>query len=116
MTITRIEPFDRASMAVIHGGTAYFAGQVADDPVPDITAQTTQILAQLDAILAKAGSSKERLLSVTTWLADIRYYDAMNLVWDAWVVPGSAPARATVEAKLAGPEYLIEIGAIAAVG
>jgi len=114
MTIKRFNTGPRMSQAVKHGETVYLAGQVAADPKPSVTEQTKQILAQIDDLLKQAGSDKSKLLSATIWLADIRAFGEMNAVWDAWVSPGNTPARATVEAKLAGPQYLVEIGIIAA--
>jgi len=114
MTIKRFNTGPRMSQAVKHGETIYLAGQVAADPKPSVTEQTKQVLAQIDELLRLAGSDKSKLLSATIWLADIRTFGDMNAVWDAWVSPGNTPARATVEAKLAGPQYLVEIGIIAA--
>ncbi len=114
MSITRIKPGSRLSHAVVHGDTIYIAGTVARDTAADAAGQTRQILARIDEVLAEAGSDKSRLLSATVWLADVASYDEMNSVWDAWVSPGAPPARACVEAKLAGPEYKVEIAAIAA--
>jgi enamine deaminase RidA (YjgF/YER057c/UK114 family) len=115
MSIKRLKAGPRMSQAVIHGSTVYLAGQVASDPVPDVKKQTQQILAEIDALLAAAGTDKTKLLSANIWLADIRTFADMNSVWDGWVSPGNTPARATVEAKLAGPQYLVEIGVIAAI-
>lgn len=117
MTIERRHVGKRLSDLVIHRvtGTAYLAGQVAGDPSADITGQTQQILAQIDALLFEAGSDKTRILSATIYLPDMGDYAAMNAVWEQWVVPGQTPARATVEARLAAPEYRIEIQVIAAV-
>ena len=112
--IERIEPGPRMSKAVVHNGTIYTAGQVADDPDADAAGQTQQILAKIDGILAAAGSHKSRVLYATVWLADMASYDAMNAAWDAWISPENAPARATVEARLAGPRYQVEIAVIAA--
>lgn len=113
MSIQRLKVGKRMSQAVIHGDTVYLAGQVADDTSADAAGQTREVLAKIDALLAEAGTSKDKLLSCTVWLPDIGDYDAINSVWDAWVVQGSTPARACVESKLAG-DYRIEIGAIAA--
>ena len=112
--IKRLKVGARMSQAVIHGETVYLAGQVADDTSADPAGQTRQILAKIDALLAEAGTSKDKLLQATVWLADVNDYDAINVVWDAWVAPGAPPARACIGAPLAGPEYRIEIGAIAA--
>lgn len=104
------------SQAVVHGGVAYLAGIVADDLVPSVEGQTRQILAKIDRLLAAVGSDKTRILKANIWLSDIRRFDEMNAVWDGWIVPGHPPARATVEARLAGAGYLIEIMVEAAVG
>ncbi len=116
MTIKRINPGKRMSEAVINNGVVYVAGQVADQPKgADTAAQTGQVLAAIDAILAEAGTDKSKLLAATIYLTDISNFAAMNAQWDAWVSPGNPPARATVEAKLASPEYLVEIVVTAAV-
>src|SRR5438034_519742 len=95
-------------------GPAYPAGQAADDPTADVAGQTRQVLALIDGLLAEAGSDKTKLLSATIYLPDIGDFAAMNAVWEQWVVPGQTPARATVEAKLAAPEYRVEIQVVAA--
>jgi enamine deaminase RidA (YjgF/YER057c/UK114 family) len=102
------------SQAVVHGDTIYIAGQVAADTTADVAGQTRQILGKIESLLREAGSDKSKLLSANIWLADVASFDAMNTVWDAWVAPGSPPARATVGSPLAGPQFLIEIAAIAA--
>ena len=114
MTIQRFDTGPRMSQAVVHGNTVYLAGQVADQPAGDVTGQTAAVLKQIDDLLHRCGSSKDRILSTTIYLADIRTFAAMNKAWDAWVAASHCPARATVEAKLAGPEYLVEIAVIAA--
>ena len=111
--ITRIQSNHRMSEAVIHGDTIYLAGQVGEAG-EDVTAQTRTVLAEIDALLAEAGSSKSKILSATIWLADIADFGAMNAVWDAWVDQANPPARATSEGKLASPDYLVEIIVIAA--
>jgi enamine deaminase RidA (YjgF/YER057c/UK114 family) len=116
MPIERLGAGARMSQAVIHGETVYLAGQVADDPTPSVTVQTQQVLAKIDALLKSAGSDKSRILSANIWLADIGGFAEMNAVWDKWVAPGHTPARATVEAALARPDYLVEIMVIAARG
>lgn len=116
MAIERIGTGARMSQAVIHGDTVYLAGQVADDPTPSVAEQTRQVLAKIDALLKSAGSDKSRLLSANVWLADIGRFAEMNEVWDKWVAPGHTPARATVEAALAAPKYLVEIMVVAARG
>ncbi len=114
MSIKRIGVGPRMSQAVIHGDTVYLAGQVAGNPVPSVEKQTRQILAQIDKLLKQAGTSKAKLLKANIWLSDIRTFDEMNKVWDTWVSQGNTPARATVEARLAGPQYLVEIMVTAA--
>ena len=115
MTITRIESGARMSEAVIHGGKVYLSGVVAEQGT-SVTEQTRDILAQIDALLAQAGSDKTRLLKANIWLTDIATIGEMNTVWDTWVVAGSTPVRATVEAKLAQPQWNVEIMVEAAVG
>ena len=104
----------RMSQLVIHGDTVYIAGQVAQDPTQDVADQMRQILERIDSLLAQAGSNKSHVLSATIWLADVAAYHAINRVWDAWIDPANPPARACVESKLAGAEYLVEIAAVAA--
>jgi len=113
--VERYSSKPRMSGAVVHNGTVYLAGQVGEDRDADITTQTKQTLARIEKLLAEAGSDKSKLLSVNIWLTDMRHFDAMNAVWDAWVPEGCAPARATVGAPLATTGFLIEIGVIAAV-
>ncbi|MBX5462400.1 MAG: RidA family protein [Steroidobacteraceae bacterium] len=116
MTIKRLEVGPRMSQAVIHNGTVYVAGQVAPNPKgASVKGQTEQILRQIDTLLAAAGTDKSKLLSANIWLADMSTFGEMNAAWDAWVAPGNTPARATVEAKLASPDYKVEIAAICAV-
>jgi enamine deaminase RidA (YjgF/YER057c/UK114 family) len=109
MTIQRYEVGPRMSQAVVHRGIAYLAGIIADQPVPSVTEQTQQILDKIDKLLASVGSDKTKLLKANIWLADIRRFDEMNAVWDAWVAKDNPPARATVEARLARPGNLVEI-------
>lgn len=114
-SITRLDPGPRMSQAVIHNGTVYLAGQVAlGAEGQPVTKQTEAILGRIDALLAKAGSDKTKLLSATIWLADMSTFGEMNAVWDAWVAQGATPARATVESKLAAPQFTVEIAVIAA--
>ena len=116
MTIQRLHVGKRVSAMVVHrgAGTVYLAGQVADDPKADLATQTRQVLAAIDRLLAEAGSDKTKLLSATIFLPSMADFAAMNAVWEAWVPQGHTPARATVEAKLASPDYKVEIQAIAA--
>jgi len=115
MTITRIGVGARMSKAVVHNDTVYLAGQVADKTAgKSVAEQTQEIVGMIDALLAEAGSDKSKMLSATIYLADIKTFPEMNGVWDTWIVPGHTPARATVEAKLAAPQYTVEIAVIAA--
>jgi enamine deaminase RidA (YjgF/YER057c/UK114 family) len=115
MTIQRLNPGKRLSDATIHGGVIYLAGQVPEDASLPVREQTRSVLAQIDALLAKAGSDKTRILSATIYLASMGDFAAMNEVWDGWVgTDRQSPARATVEARLASPEDKVEIQAIAA--
>lgn len=115
MTIQRIQTNKRMSQAVIHGDTIYLAGQVAlDRPGASFGDQTRNVLDRIDALLKEVGSDKSKLLSATIWLSDMRGFEEMNAVWDAWLPEGAAPARATVEAKLATPQFTVEIGIVAA--
>ncbi len=113
MTIKRHQVGPRMSQAVVHGNTVYLAGQVSGEAAT-ARDQTAQILRKIDELLAAVGSHKSRLLSATVYLANMAYYAEMNEVWDAWVDPQNTPARATVEARLAAPRYLVEISVVAA--
>jgi enamine deaminase RidA (YjgF/YER057c/UK114 family) len=114
MKIERHETGPRMSKAVIHGDTVYLAGIVADNPKgKSIAEQTSNILSQIDGFLAMAGTNKTKLLSANIWIIDMAHFAEMNTVWDAWVSPGNTPARATVEAKLASPDYKVEIMVVA---
>ncbi|MET0259001.1 MAG: RidA family protein [Methylobacterium sp.] len=114
MSIRRIEPGRRMSAAVVHGNTVYLAGQVGE-PGDDVTAQTKTVLAEIDRLLAEAGTDKSKILQATIWLSDMADFGAMNAVWDAWVDPANPPARATGESKLAAPDYRVEIIVVAAI-
>jgi enamine deaminase RidA (YjgF/YER057c/UK114 family) len=115
MSIERIGAGPRMSKAVAHGNTVYLAGQVADQTKgKSVGEQTAEILAIIDQLLAQAGTDKTQILSATIWLTDMATFAEMNSKWDAWVVQGSTPARATVQAQLAAPEYKVEIAVIAA--
>jgi len=114
MSVTRHESGPILSLAVEHGNTVYLAGIVPKNLQNDIKGQTAEVLAEIDRLLAKAGTGKSRLLSANIWLTDIRNRAAMNEVWTAWVDPKNLPARACVEAKLADPACLVEIMVTAA--
>jgi enamine deaminase RidA (YjgF/YER057c/UK114 family) len=116
MTITRIGVGPRMSAAVVHGGKVYLAGFVAEKTVgKNVTEQTAEILAMIDATLKEAGSDKTKILKTNIWLTDIKTFAQMNAAWDAWVPPGHTPARATVESKLAAPGLDVEIMVEAAI-
>ncbi len=114
MTIRRLAEEARLSGAVAHGGLVWLAGQVADDASLDTEGQTADILAQIDALLAEAGTDKTRLLSVTVVLADITEAPAMNRAWDRWLATGHKPARMTIQAALVDPAWRVEITGVAA--
>ena len=115
MKIERHETGPRMSKAVIHGDTVYLAGIVADSPKgKSVAEQTKNILSQIDGFLALAGTDKTKLLSANIWITDMANFAEMNSVWDSWVSPGNTPARATVDAKLASPDYKVEIMVVAA--
>jgi len=110
MKIERKEVGARMSQIVIHGDTVFLAGIVAHaNKGKSVTEQTREILATIDNYLAQAGSDKAKLLSANIWITDMGKFAEMNAVWDAWVTPGQTPARACVEAKLASPDYHVEI-------
>jgi enamine deaminase RidA (YjgF/YER057c/UK114 family) len=113
MMIERYATTPRMSQAVAGGGFVFLSGQVAANPTPSVKEQTDQILQRIDHLLAAAGSNREHILSASVWLADISQFAEFNSVWDAWVAKDHSPARATVEARLAAPEYLVEIAVIA---
>lgn len=113
--IQRFDVGPRMSEMAIHQGVAYLAGQVAEDGSQDIAGQTRQVLAAIDSLLSRAGSDKSRILRAQIFLKDLTDFAAMNEVWEAWVVPGQTPPRATVQAHLARPQWKIEIVVTAAV-
>jgi enamine deaminase RidA (YjgF/YER057c/UK114 family) len=115
MTIQRFEVGPRMSQVVIHGDTVYLAGIVANTTAGEsVTKQTQEILSIIDGHLAKAGTDKSKLLTATIYLPDMKTFPDMNAAWDAWISAGNTPARATVEAKLAAPQYGVEIMVTAA--
>ena len=106
----RLDAGPRMSSAIIHDGRVFLAGQVADrSRGRSVREQTAEVLQQIENLLKQAGSDRTKILTANIWLSDISTFGEMNAVWDAWVVPGRTPARATVEAKLAAPEYKVEI-------
>ncbi len=114
MSIRRIEPGPRMSKAVVHGDTVYLAGQVGA-PGASVSDQTKVVLAEVERLLKEVGSDKTKILQAIIWLADMKDFAEMNAVWDAWVEPGHAPARAIGEAALATPEHKVEIIVTAAI-
>lgn len=114
-SINRIDVGPRMSEAVTLGNRIYCSGMIPEDTSLDIIGQVQQALAEIDSLLAKGGSDKSKILTATIWLSDISDFAAMNRVWDAWVVPGHAPARATVEARLNDPDMKVEIMVVAAI-
>ena len=113
--VQRFDVGARLSEMAVHNGVAYLAGQVANDGTLDITGQTAQVLAQIDALLARAGTDKSKILMCQIFIADLADFPGMNAVWEEWVASGNAPPRATVEAKLAKPEWRVEMVVTAAV-
>ncbi|HXZ21523.1 MAG TPA: RidA family protein [Pseudolabrys sp.] len=115
MKVERKEIGSRMSQIVIHGDTVYLAGIVAHaNKGKSVTEQTREILSTIDGRLKQAGTDKSKLLSANIWIADMANFAEMNAVWDTWVSPGNTPARATVEARLAAPDYKVEIMVVAA--
>ena len=115
MTVERKEVGARMSQIVIHGDMVYLAGIVAHaNKGKSMTEQTREILATIDNYLAQAGTDKSKLLRANLWITDMANFAEMNAVWDAWVSPGNTPARACVEAKLASPDYKVEVMVVAA--
>ncbi|HEX3116824.1 MAG TPA: RidA family protein [Bradyrhizobium sp.] len=115
MTIQRFDTGPRMSQVVIHGDTIFLAGIVASNAGgQSVTRQTQDVLSIIDGHLAKAGSDKSKLLTATIYLTDMKTFAEMNAVWDGWVSAGNTPARATVEARLASPQYNVEIMVTAA--
>lgn len=112
--VTRLHIGPRLSEVAIFNGTVYLAGQIAEQTKADAFGQTQAVLGHVDRLLAEAGSDKRHILLATVYLSNIKHYADMNRAWDAWVEPGATPPRATVEAKLARPEYLVEVQIVAA--
>ena len=113
MAVIRHHVGKRLSEIAVHNGTVYLAGQIAEDADQDITGQTREVLGHIDRLLAEVNSDKSHLLSVQIYISDMVHFAGMNAVWEKWIAPGQAPARATVEAKLANPAYKVEIMCIA---
>ncbi len=114
VTLQRFDVGSRLSEMAVHNGVAYLAGQVAGDANQDISGQTRQVLAAIDALLTRAGSDKSRILMCQIFIADLADFAAMNAVWESWVAPGHTPPRATVQAALAKPQWKVEMVVTAA--
>ncbi len=114
-TIQRVNVEKRLSDMAVYNGVAYLAGQVPEDASLDITGQTEQVLGIIDGLLEQAGTNKSRILMAQIFVANMAEFDGMNKAWDAWVADGNAPPRATVEARLANPNFKVEIVVMAAV-
>ena len=112
--IQRFDVGTRLSEMAIHNGVVYLAGQIAEDATQGIAGQTQQVLGEIDALLARAGTDKSKILRAEIFIKDLQDFEAMNRMWDAWVPEGNAPPRATVQANLARPAWLIEIVVTAA--
>ncbi len=114
MEIKRLHVGKRLSEVAIHNGTVYLAGQIAEETSADIEGQTREVLGHVDRLLAESGSDKTCILSCQIYIKDLADFDGMNEEWDAWVPSGHTPPRATVEARLANPQVLVEIVIVAA--
>ena len=113
--VQRFDVGTRLSEMAVHNGVAYLAGQVPADGSQDIIGQTQQVLAAIDALLARAGTDKRNLLRVEIFLKDLADFPGMNAVWEAWLPAGHAPPRATVQATLARPDWRVEMVVTAAI-
>jgi len=114
--IVRIATNERASRAVIYNGIVFVGGQVADYRSQSIGGQTRQAIAKVDKFLSDAGTDKSRLLYAQIWMKDIANdFAGMNEAWEAWIVPNTAPARATAQCEMGAADVLVEIIVIAAV-
>ncbi len=112
--VQRFDVGARLSEMAVHNGVCYLAGQVAADGSQDITGQTRQVLAQIDSLLARAGTDKSKILMCQIFITDLADFPGLNAVWEQWVAPGNAPPRATVKAQLAKPEWRVEMVVTAA--
>ena len=114
-TIKRVNVAKRLSDMAVFNNVAYLAGQVADDVSQDVTGQTAQVLVTIDKLLAEAGTDRTRILMAQIFVANMKEFDGMNKAWDVWVADGNSPPRATIEARLASPDYKVEIVVTAAI-
>ena len=115
MSVTRLDVAPRLSQAVVANGFVTTAGVVPDDATPDVVGQTRQVLAKIEDLLTRAGTDKSKLVSATIYLPALADFAGMNSVWDGWVLPGQAPARACVIAQLVNPAWRVEIQVTAAI-
>ncbi len=113
MQIVRHEANAVYAKAVEANGFVFTAGIVPSRLDADAKAQAAEVLAEIDRLLALAGTSRSKIVFANLWLADVRHREAVNEAWSAWMGGRDAPARATVEAKLVDPRMLVEIGVIA---
>ena len=113
--IIRHDRNHRRSRAVVHGNTLYIGGQIGTDLDGDITVQTQQALAQVDKLLAEAGTDRSKVLSVVLWIKSMDDFAAMNAVWDAWIDTDNPPTRCCGQVEMANPRILFEITAVAAI-
>ena len=112
--IERLHVGPRLSEAAIFNGVVYLAGQIAENTKADAFGQTQEVLGHVARLLAEAGSDKRHILSATVYLSNMKYFADMNRAWDDWVEPGDTPPRATIEARLAKSDYLVEVQVVAA--
>jgi enamine deaminase RidA (YjgF/YER057c/UK114 family) len=110
--VQRIGVGPHLSHIATHNGIVHLSGVVS--PGKSVREQTRNVLAGIDELLQSAGSDKSKILSATVWLTDMRHFDEMNRVWDRWVSPGNAPARACIEAKLSLLDFSVAIAVTAA--
>jgi enamine deaminase RidA (YjgF/YER057c/UK114 family) len=111
--IERIDPTPadgaRKSQCVVHNDMIFLSGIHATDTSGDIQQQTRDVLARIDSLLAAAGSNQQSIFVAHVWLKDMRYFGAMNAVWNAWADPASPPARTCVSGELYRPDVLLEV-------
>lgn len=113
--IQKFDSNDTLSEIAVHNGVAYLAGQVPDDDSLDIVGQSKQVFANIDKMLAKVGSDKSKMLSAQVFITDLANFDAFNNEWKNWLKGTTPPVRATVQAQLVNPNWLVEITVIAAI-
>ena len=114
MKVERHEVAARMSQMVVHGDTVCSRHRRRQSKGKSVTEQTRESSPHRQVSWRKAGTDKTKLLRANIWITDMANFAEMNAVWDAWVSPGNTPARATVEAKLAAPDYKVEIMVVAA--